>query len=335
MARSLAVLQLVALRLAALQFVVVWLAVLSLVALARPAFAWRQYHTKDSAVACSQDPEACGCGLRWYSSEIDFFIDETGLPGATQAEVQITIDAAFGAWQAVQCTLCGSTGGPGCPPTACAAQPLGIKVNDKGFARMTPVGATCQKFDAKGQTCVAMASNGNFVMFFKDKQQWQDATDQGQFVFAITILTYNRQTGAIVDADILLNAADFAFCTTSCKATDNSLCNTLTHEVGHFFGLDHSTDADATMYSTASAGETRKCTLHDDDRLGLCTVYRTTCSAQGCPENQNGSSFLGLCSAGPVGNLTGALAGVGLAVLVVVGVRANSHRRRTKARIGS
>ena len=313
----------------------VGLAVASLLLLASPAQAWRQYHTKDSALSCGQNPEACGCGLRWYGNDIDFSIDDTGLPGLSHPELQTAVDAAFGAWQAVSCTLCGSTAGPGCPPTTCAAQPLGIKLHDKGFAPSTPVGATCKKLDAKGETCVDVATNGNFVMFLKDKAQWQEATNQSQFVFALTILTYNRQTGAIADADILLDAADFTFCTSKCKDTDNSLCNTLTHEAGHLLGLDHSSDSEATMYATAPAGETRKCTLHDDDRLGVCTAYRTACSAQGCPENQNDSGFLGLCSARPVGHFAATAACLGLVLLVVAGLRTHASRRRTKAAIDS
>lgn len=307
----------------------------SLTFLPRPALAWRQYHTKDAAVSCSQDPEACGCGLRWYESDINFSIDDTGLPGVTDPELQTAVEAAFGAWQAIQCTLCSSSAGPGCPPTTCAAQPIGFKLHDKGFAAVTPVGATCRKLDAKGQTCVDVASNGNFVMFLKDKAQWQETTNQSQFVFALTILTYNRQTGAIADADILLDAADFSFCTTGCAETDNSLCNTLTHEVGHFFGLDHSTEPDATMYATAPASETRKCTLHDDDRLGVCTAYRTACSAQGCPENQNGTGFMGLCSARPVGDFAGPLACLCGVLIVLAGLRSNTSRRTTKAAIDS
>jgi hypothetical protein len=294
---------------------------------ALPAYAWRQYHTKDAAVTCSQDPEACGCGLRWYAKDIDFVIDDGGLIGVSQPEAQLAIDAAFGAWEAVQCTLCGSSDGPGCPPSACAANPLGIHLHDKGFAPPTPVGATCNKLDAKGETCVDVASNGNFVMFIKDKAQWQEATNQSQFVFALTILTYNRQTGAIADADILLDDADFDFCTTGCKPTENSLCNTLTHEAGHFLGLDHTTEPDATMYATAPSGETRKCTLHDDDRLGICTAYRTACSSQGCPENMKSHGFLGLCSASRTGRAEGTLVLVFLAMAGVVALRGRQRRR--------
>lgn len=313
--------------------VVAW-ACLCLAGVARPAFAWRQYHTKDAAVSCSQDPEACGCGLRWYTSDIDFLIDNGGLQNVTPAESQVAVDAAFGAWESITCTLCGSSEGPGCPPATCAANPVGFHLHDKGFAGPTPVGATCQKMDAKGETCVDVASNGNFVMFMKDKAQWQEATNQSQFVFALTILTYNRQTGAIADADILLDDADFDFCTTGCKPTDNSLCNTLTHEVGHFLGLDHSTDPDATMYATAPAGETRKCTLHDDDRLGLCTAYRTACSAQGCPENSKSRGFLGLCSAGRTGRPQPVALGLLLAWAGLLGVRKVQSRRRDRSRTG-
>lgn len=294
-----------------------WLAGLAVLLVAVPSLAWRQYHTKDSQAACAGNPEACGCGLRWYSNQVDYKIDDTGLTGVSNAELQTTVAAAFGAWQSVQCTLCPSSAGPGCPPVNCAPNPLSIKLNDVGFGAPTPVGATCMKLDPTGQTCLDITSNGNFILVIKDHEQWQQASGQSQFVFALTILTYNRQTGAIADADILLDAADFDFCVKDCPADSNNLCNTLTHEAGHFLGLDHSSDPDATMYATAPTGETRKCTLHDDDRMGICTAYRTACSSQGCPEVDKG----GLCSAARTGGGVGATAWLALAPLLLIGLR--------------
>jgi len=49
--------------------------------------------------------------------------------------------------------------------------------------------------------------------------------------------------------------------------------NVMTHELGHYLGLAHSTVLDATMFASAEAGETIKRDLDPDDIEGLCTIY--------------------------------------------------------------
>ena len=67
---------------------------------------------------------------------------------------------------------------------------------------------------------------------------------------------------------------------TSCVGTD--LRNTVTHESGHMLGLGHSADVNATMFASASTGETSKRTLADDDIAGICAIYPTGMKAQTC-----------------------------------------------------
>ena len=49
--------------------------------------------------------------------------------------------------------------------------------------------------------------------------------------------------------------------------------NVFAHELGHYLGLAHSTEAEATMFASAVAGETLKRDLAADDVEGLCAAY--------------------------------------------------------------
>ena len=96
---------------------------------------------------------------------------------------------------------------------------------------------------------------------------------------AITLTRYEPNTGEIVDADIVVNAAKFSIVEidpdVSCgnNSDTHDLENTLVHEVGHFIGFAHVTDAEATMFANAKSCETKKRDLSMDDLGGLCSVY--------------------------------------------------------------
>jgi hypothetical protein len=112
------------------------------------------------------------------------------------------------------------------------------------------------------------------------------------------------RNGAILDADIELNAVDFAIAvdgeTTHGDRCASEVSNTFTHEVGHLIGLDHTCFAggdrlvddqgdpqpncspvdalsaaqrDATMYNFHDCGETQKATPEQDDVDGVCGIY--------------------------------------------------------------
>ncbi len=135
----------------------------------------------------------------------------------------------------------------------------------------------------------------------------------------------SSRDGAIVDADIEINGVDFAIAldgvslgTATCQA---ELANTLTHEMGHLHGLEHTclasgdppridnlgnpvpacADAsgdpaivDATMYNFQDCGETKKETLEADDINAICTIYPTASDPKTCaPVSDSGS---GCCS---------------------------------------
>jgi MYXO-CTERM domain-containing protein len=184
-----------------------------------------------------------------------------------------------------------------------------------------------------------------------DPERCHDATAAG-----ITTLTYVKdpssdRDGEIVDADVELNGLDFAISSggtslghAMCQA---DLANTITHELGHVLGLEHtcvgpgdparvdgdgnpvpscSTTIDpliteATMYPYQDCGETKKASLEADDIAGACAIAPAasdpgTCDRVGSPG--------GCCQAGAGGG------GAPLALIGLVAVGLGRRRRRRR-----
>ncbi len=129
--------------------------------------------------------------------------------------------------------------------------------------------------------------------------------DYDASALAFTWDTANKMTGQIYDADIEVNLVDFQWADVVADPSqrdDMDLQNALTHEMGHFVGLDHTCfnplsagtgprpkdntgapvpDCDVapaavqqtTMYPSAMPGDTQKRTLSPDDQAGLCGIY--------------------------------------------------------------
>jgi MYXO-CTERM domain-containing protein len=56
-------------------------------------------------------------------------------------------------------------------------------------------------------------------------------------------------------------------------STDADLASIVTHEIGHFIGIGHSTVLDATMFAKADRRSVEKRTLEQDDRNAVCDIY--------------------------------------------------------------
>lgn len=159
---------------------------------------------------------------------------------------------------------------------------------------------------------------------------------------ALTTVTYASDTGRIVDADVELNGwngnsgaaqdgsagwyytcggsatcANPPYGQSSCNFVD--VANTLTHEIGHLVGLDHTCIAaypspfdacpsGSVMAPTATFGQTSKRTLSADDVEAICTIYpaggaTATCVGPPPPPSKGG----GGCATGAGGGLAGVL----------------------------
>ena len=153
---------------------------------------------------------------------------------------------------------------------------------------------------------------------------------------ALTFLTFGLsgdRDGAILDADIEINGVDFGLVVDGMGRTSAGcvadLENTLTHELGHLIGLDHTcydgigtrpvdgdgnplpscfpegnleaAVIDATMYNFQDCGETKKISLESDDVAGACAIYPAGESPGECT-HPSVFSGLGFCSTGGGGS---------------------------------
>jgi len=164
----------------------------------------------------------------------------------------------------------------------------------------------------------------------------------------------SSRDGAIVDADIELNGADFAIAnngqTTGTKSCQSEIRNTLTHELGHLLGLEHPCLAagdpdridgagnpvpacsatsdpkivEATMYNFQDCGETKKESLEADDVDAICSVYPVADDPGVCEPVGSGGG--GCCSTGPSRSVPASTALLALATLVSIGSRRRKNR---------
>jgi hypothetical protein len=136
-----------------------------------------------------------------------------------------------------------------------------------------------------------------------------------EVIAVTTLFTVNHpglsDDGRILEADVELNAVDWKWATLPDPPTQQEffdkydLASALTHEMGHFIGLDHTCTVgtskgqvddqgnpvpdymaipdtlytqirEATMYPIIDMGQISVRTLTDDDKNGACAIYPTT-----------------------------------------------------------
>jgi hypothetical protein len=170
----------------------------------------------------------------------------------------------------------------------------------------------------------------------------------GTTVLALTTVFADVHTGRIVDGDVEINDEyfDWAVLEPGAAASRDprlhDIENVVTHELGHFLGLDHTclVDGDltpplpdhrgvpqprcygapaqvreATMFPSSTPGNLELRSLADDDVLGICSIY---------PEGQGGG---GGCAVGRSGR-SGGLEGAGLPLLGLAALGLVASRRR-------
>lgn len=181
-----------------------------------------------------------GCPtLQWRSGCVGFSVQESGGSGLDLDTVSTIVDLAFEAWRDVDC------GGAG----------PGLVILNLG-----PV--PCERVEYNKD-----AGNANVILF---NSEW--AHSEQSHTFALTTTTFDPETGELLNADIELNSRDHDF-TVNDEQIQTDLLSVLTHEIGHFLGLAHSGNVDATMFEFYEDGTYELRSLTADDGAALCASY--------------------------------------------------------------
>lgn len=221
--------------------------------------------------------DACwvkGIPVWWKDSCVAYEVEATGGKNLPIDEVSQIAEASFAAWTTAKCS-----GGP----------------ITMAITRGAPVPASCTTVGyVKGAK-----NNVNEIIFHDDAWPYNDGVN----TIALTTLTFNADTGQILDADIELNSASGMITTSTPTAATFDLQSVLTHETGHFLGLAHSGHSDATMYSMYKPASTSMRVLATDDISGICAVYGTSArpTATGAVQSECSSpargTYDGMCPA--------------------------------------
>jgi hypothetical protein len=223
------------------------LTVLLALAIAGPALAFCRTSAcelGDGTRCAPEREEDCGIALRWKERCIGFSVQRDGSRSVSAELLAELVTEAFSVW-----------GDAGCD----AGRPH--------FLVKRQADAVCAgpeyNFDFN-----ADKGNANVVMFRDDA--WPYPTFESGL--ALTTVTYDAETGEIYDADIEINTFGTEFSTSDTDVTYDLLA-TIQHETGHFLGLAHSPDEDATMQAVPLYGTAARRALTADDVAAICDAY--------------------------------------------------------------
>ncbi|HET9953437.1 MAG TPA: matrixin family metalloprotease [Polyangiaceae bacterium] len=194
---------------------------------------------------CTLDSAGCRTGghdLAWVSSCVTYAVQEDGSK-ANQVSASVfenILADAFATWKAADC-------GDGKHPS--------INVESLGLV-------SCNKPEYN-------SDQGNANVFMFDDEDWM-TTGSGD-ALGLTTVWFDRKTGQIYDADVEVNGTGRL--THGSPQDGADLQSIVTHEIGHFLGLDHANTQSAVMYATYNPGRDNLRLLRDDDVKGICAIY--------------------------------------------------------------
>jgi hypothetical protein len=244
-----------------LRFFILFVTGVVLLAYTRLTFAYCLMTTCDVDLppeTCSNARDENGCSIegmrvRWPTSCLSFSVHRDGSKhlGITSAQFESIVSQAFAAWQSVVCSDGNSS------RLSVETYPR-VQCEDVGFEHSGP--------------------NQN-LWIFRDDATFAEVADKN--TIALTSLTIDEKTGAILDADVELNAYGNTFSTSSDKV-QTDLMSIVLHESGHVLGLGHSDWATSVMASGYDEGSITSRTLQLDDRDALCALMETYAFSNEC-----------------------------------------------------
>ncbi len=211
--------------------------------------------TLTGAVGGAEPAAGCqgrGTPIFWKNRCVGYSVDRVASRRISYEQTAQIVGNAFAAWSESAC------------PVDEGSSRVGIDVRDLGEVACGKVG-----YNAEGE-------NQNVIIF--QESSWPHAVDGNatgdSSTLGLTTVTFNKKTGEIYDADMEINSYTFKVSVTDeVNPAGYDLPSIVTHEAGHFLGLAHSSDRNATMYASYNQGETKKRYLKLDDVLGICSAY--------------------------------------------------------------
>jgi Matrixin len=258
---------------------------------------------------CPRDANGCkttGVPLRWPGLCAGFSLQRDGTANLPMEDVRKAVAAAFVAWSDLDC---------------------GHGEASIAFSELADVSCHEAQHTVGGR-------NANIILFQDSRWRYNGSGD----TLAKTTVTFDADTGDILDADIEINSA-YNELTTADGAVVYDLQSIVTHEAGHFMGLDHSADPDATMNAGYDVGSTSLRTLASDDIAAACAAYPPNRAgachpvpaggvADTCSAPATGSGAASGCSASPAPGGEGAFAAIGLLAAMALARSRRSRRSR-------
>lgn len=196
---------------------------------------------------CNRDANGCvteGQPQHWASPCIDYAVQVDGSPklGLDADVFQKIVADAFAAWANVTCPQGGSPR---------------FRARFQGY-----VGCDRHEF-----VCGDASKNVNVIMFHD--RSWPG----GSNVLGLTTPTGGISSGLVVDADLELDSRDYAFDIDGSGKAPYSLKDVLSHEIGHFLGLDHSNVDGALMSKNYARLSLSHELLTADDVAAICATF--------------------------------------------------------------
>lgn len=205
-----------------------------------------------------------GKNILWTREVVEIILDDSLKGLGSKAEIEAEVAKCFAVWE----------DGAGLPVT----------------------------FDLIWDTCNEVKDDGNNCIFACENKS--DCYARPEEKGGTTYLNISPSTGAITDADIVLNADDWEWDVNGNLSEGLAFDRVLVHEIGHLLGIDHTDVEEAIMYPTLSISNKEEPVLHDDDVDAAETLYAnfedfeptevSACSVSNVGATNSGAGLFGL-----------------------------------------